>query len=69
MDKLNNSGVYSQDGRNNMVNSKSVVSHENKLKQMKKFYPEEYFRRSGYNFAGFAKKKNMRNNDLVYFKK
>lgn len=67
MEKLNNS-TYSE-GRNYMAPSKSVVSQENRLKQMKKFYPEDYFRRSGYNFAGLTKKKGMRNNDLVYFKK
>jgi hypothetical protein len=36
----------------------------NRLKQMKKFYPEEYFRRSGYKFETFKKEKD----DLVYFK-
>jgi len=36
----------------------------NRLKQMKKFYPEEYFRRSGYKFEAYDRNKG----DLVYFK-
>ena len=36
----------------------------NRLKQMKKFYPEEYFRRSGYNFEPYDRTKG----ELVYFK-
>ena len=37
----------------------------NRLKKMKKFYPEEYFKRSGYPFESLSKKKKK---DLVYFK-
>lgn len=36
----------------------------NKLKQMKKFYPEEYFKRSGYPFKSLSQQKK----DMIYFK-
>jgi len=36
----------------------------NRLKHMKKFYPEEYFRRSGYNFEPY----DIAKGDFVYFK-
>ena len=41
------------------------IMENNKLKEMKKFYPEAYFKRSGYAFESFDNlKKNM-----IYFNK
>jgi len=40
-------------GKANRTTDKDTET--NRLKQMKKFYPEEYFRRSGYKFEKFAR--------------
>ena len=48
---------------------KSSANIDNRLKQMKKFYPEDYFRRSGYPFVPVGDQKRKKKNDLVYFKK
>jgi len=45
--------------------SKTSEKESNRLKKMKKFYPEEYFKRSGYPFESLQK---ARKKDLIYFK-
>ena len=45
--------------------AKTSDKESNKLKKMKKFYPEEYFKRSGYPFESLSK---ARKKDLIYFK-
>ena len=37
-------------GSNSKLNQTADVIDSNKLREMKKFYPEEYFKRSGYDF-------------------
>lgn len=63
--KFNNASRNS----NKQKQLKSEADHRgenNRLKDMKKFYPEEYFRRSGYPFDAMNKKKQR---DMVYFNK
>lgn len=48
-----------------MKSAADGVMDSNKLKEMKKYYPEAYFKRSGYAFESFDNlKKNM-----IYFNK
>ena len=70
MDQVNKNALNMDEGRRNLKATKSgTVNTENKLKQMKKFYPEDYFRRSGYPFAAVGNQKKKKKNDLIYFKK
>ena len=62
--KQSNSNGMSRNGhKSKAIRSVKNASEINKLKQMKKFYPEEYFKRSGYPFEAMSQQ-----NDKVYFK-
>jgi hypothetical protein len=53
--KQSNGHAMSRNGpKNKALRSANAKTEQNKLKQMKKFYPEEYFRRSGYPFESLG---------------
>ena len=52
--KQYNNNAMSRNGHKSKALKSAKQSESNKLKQMKKFYPEEYFRRSGYPFESIG---------------